>query len=434
MRRAYQLDAVAVRFITPATTAHINTSRADLAADGTASAVETAQAAWARPHGLGHQTPSHGTLVVTCSDAQLSAIQWDARVEVDATLAGITTRILAGWITGYTRTRRPGGLWRVEVTIEDAAARAAALQVGDTPWPAYQLANDRLARLAQLTGGLISATPVYPPSDPRDQKPTCGPRDVDSQRALELIEACAVPGWVTAPTSQGKQLTLRPVPGTSVRWPAALDGGYIYPPAATPGGPDPIPIAAAQIGDVPRSLDRTAMVSRVAWTHTKVRTVPPATAELYTGTDQWVAGTGRAAAEIAWTSDVLYTGNPIEDPVPKLAARILAENTTPGESLDGPARIYDLDPQLLAALIDVDRRALATINITARPPGVAQFQRLIGGTIRITRGALTLDVILQPARLSGLRPAQFSDAPTGAAGRIQEMGTLRLSDLTLTSH
>ena len=438
MIRSRTLDAVAVRFISGTATAHINTTRADLLAAGVASAIETAKVSWARPHGLGHAEPSHAQLVVICSTGQLQAIRWDARVEVDVTEGGTTTRVIAGWITGYNRTLYRRGkispLYRVAVTVEDVTARLAALLVGDTPWPAYQLANDRLARIGQLTGGLVTAA-VYPPSDPSDQKPTCGPRDVDRVPALDLVESCAVPGWVTAPTNAGRQLTLKPVPGTSLRWPAEVAGGYIFPPSATPGGAEPVAISANQIGDVPRTLDRTAAVNRVAWTHTKVQSgSDPATAELVTGTDQWLGDTGRAAGEIAWSSDVLYTGNPVDNPVPKLAARVLAENATPTEALEGAAPIYQMPSALMHTLIDVDRRALTTINITDRPPDVEQFQRVVAGTLTIERGQLALALTMQPARLSGLRPARISDAPTGTAGRIREMGQLRISDMTLTAH
>jgi|GEM_PF-5283798 len=410
----------------------VNTTDAELARAGEVTAVESVTVAWSRPHGLGLLQAGSASITLTVGDDQLAWITWDAIVDVSIPIGSGSNPDIAlvyGWVTGWTRDRLPGGLWRVKLTVEDVVARAAAAVAGDTPWP-LEAANTRIMHINQASpvGGLVQIGP-YPSG-----YASAAARDVDSRSVLDLIERTCAPTWTTTYTNRGGLVAIVPMPGTAIAWPRLVYGVQVAASAA-PSGPAPVALDASQVEDVPRALSRSSMVNRVAWTHTHGYVPDGQSATVYEDTTEtWHGDLDRSASSIALPGgDITYMD---PDTMAAFCGRVIAENATPAESLDGDITLVNLTAAQMDGLFDTNSRGTVTMFIIDAPDDVDPIQRVIGGAVTIERGRLKAAVRLQPARLSGLRPARFTDAPDTTAGdlaRLTWMGAVTLADLTLTS-
>lgn len=348
--------------------------------------------AWQRTSPRDHPEPGEYSLdlLMYQESVDASILEYDTEVKLAAYVLDPEPPqhrwpiLLHGWVTSWTRgLPRADGRCIYHLGIIDPVGRAAAITIGDEPWP-HESGFNRGQRLNKLS-----------PSGPiiADDLPgNVGPRDVDNVALLDVARATCPPGYIIG-IDEYDTSKLAAQPSGSLQYQTLTA----------------VKLPASIIEDTGRQLDRSATLTEIGITaHWNVDKLEEKATRTIYGSNR------RGYTSSRWSIDTDQTY--LFDDTRKLtlawAKRTIDESAEPAIYLPGSPRILlnrNVAVGNICNLLHAGTRYNSAIEIIDPPSDLDPVHLVIGGSIEVKGMRIKLRLSLVPAGVFGVRRVRWKE-------------------------
>lgn len=348
--------------------------------------------AWQRTSPRDHLEPGEYSIDILMHPDSIDAsiLEYDTEVQLTAYVIDPEPpqhrwpKLLHGWVTSWTRgLPRADGRCIYRLGIIDPVGRAAAITIGDEPWP-HEPASHRFDRLNTLS-----------PSGPiltRYVSGNVGPRDVDNVALLDVARATCPPGDIIG-IDEHETSKLAAQPSASLQYQTQTA----------------VKLPASIIEDTGRQLDRSATLTEIGITaHWNVDDLEDKATKTIYGSNR----RGYTSSRWSIDTDQTYLFDDTRNLTLAWAKRTIDESSEPAVYLPGSPRILlnrNVAVGNICNLLHAGTRYNSAIEIIDPPSDLDAIHLVIGGSIAVKGMKLKLSLTLVPAGVFGVRRVRWKD-------------------------